>query len=638
MLPVLIAVVMLALCNVAAAQSTGATQIFNYSSFNNSNTLSTASPTANGTLVVLGQQSTLSGSAINIFGGGAHSGGKAWYGNQVNIQSFTSDFTFTPPSGVSIPGAIGIIFGVQASNSTTDPSPVPTYGVQAGGDANMAGYGAYWYPTSPMQSAIGNSVVIKFDMNNANDNTTAYPAGGSPNSTGLYIDAGPSASLVPQDDLNPSGINFYSGHSMAAHIVYDGALLTMTLRDTVTNAQVRMNWPINIPLIVGGNTAWVGFAGGKAGTNSGSADWLIDTWSFSQGYAPRLATPTFSVAAGSYTSAQTVTLSGPSGATIYYTTNGRQPTTSSTQYAGPITVSANTFLQAIAVQSGHTDSLVGAANYQIQAAGLPVINFPSGFASASNLMSLVGTAIYNGSAIELTNTAASIPGQSGAAWYVAPVNVQSFTTTFVFSPGNNPGGSAGLTFCIQNQPPSSDERYDNAPAAAGDGVLRWVSGGTTTMANGAGGMGYSGGTGSAASQITGFTRSVAVKFDPVYGNGSNTGLYTNGADVSQNSIDMSSSGVNLQANPTHLFSVTLTYNGTTLSMTIADTTTNASFSHSWTTNIPSTVGANTAYVGFTAGSYYNVNRPITSWTYSTSGQTSGQTPPVPMAPGNFTVH
>jgi hypothetical protein len=73
-------------------------------------------------------------------------------------------------------------------------------------------------------------------------------------------------------------------------------------------------------------------------------------------------------------------------------------------------------------------------------------------------------------------------------------------------------------------------------------------------------------------------------------------------------------------------------------MTITDTTTNASFSHSWTIDIPSTVGANTAYVGFTGGSYYNVNRPITSWTYSTSGQASGQTPPVPMPPANFAVH
>jgi hypothetical protein len=49
------------------------------------------------------------------------------------------------------------------------------------------------------------------------------------------------------------------------------------------------------------------------------------------------ATPTFSLAAGTYTSAQTVALSdATTGATIYYTTNGAGPTTSSTEYLSPI--------------------------------------------------------------------------------------------------------------------------------------------------------------------------------------------------------------------------------------------------------------------------------------------------------------
>jgi uncharacterized repeat protein (TIGR03803 family) len=85
--------------------------------------------------------------------------------------------------------------------------------------------------------------------------------------------------------------------------------------------------------------------------------------------APRAATPTFSPAGGSYSSAQSVKISdATAGATIYYTTNGSAPTTSSTKYTAAISVGATETLEAIAVANGYAQSLTASAKYTIATA------------------------------------------------------------------------------------------------------------------------------------------------------------------------------------------------------------------------------------------------------------------------------
>ena len=108
---------------------------------------------------------------------------------------------------------------------------------------------------------------------------------------------------------------------------------------------------------------------------------------------PPAAAPAFLPAAGTYTSTQTVTItSATANATIYYTTNGTTPNTSSSLYNGPITVSATETLTAIALATGAAQSAAASAAYAINVqAATPVILPAAGPYTAPQSVSIAST-------------------------------------------------------------------------------------------------------------------------------------------------------------------------------------------------------------------------------------------------------
>jgi len=91
------------------------------------------------------------------------------------------------------------------------------------------------------------------------------------------------------------------------------------------------------------------------------------------------ATPAFSPADGGPYSTVTVVINDATpGASIYYTLDGSPPSTSSSLYTGPITITSTKTLKAIAVAAGFADSTVASQTYTIQpeaeAAPNPVIS------------------------------------------------------------------------------------------------------------------------------------------------------------------------------------------------------------------------------------------------------------------------
>lgn len=143
---------------------------------------------------------------------------------------------------------------------------------------------------------------------------------------------------------------------------------------------------------------------------------------------PTAAAPTFSPGSGTFNSAQSVTISDTtSGASIYYTTNGSAPTTSSTLYSSPIAVSSNMTIEAVAVASGFNTSTVGSATYTIKLPAASAPQFSPAPGSYTTSQSVTLSDATAGASIYYT-TDGSTPTTSSAL-YSTPIPV--LTTTVI---------------------------------------------------------------------------------------------------------------------------------------------------------------------------------------------------------------
>ena len=762
-----------------------------------SSPVATASYTISGSTSYISYANGFTGSSLSLNGGaavnsngqlvltdgGAGESRSAWSSSKVPVNNFVTDFTFQQLNAT----ADGMTFTIQGSGSTAL-------------GANGAGLGYEKIPAS---------VAVKFDL---------YSNAGEGNdSTGLYTNG--TIPTLPSVNLSSTAINLHSGHLMDAHFAYDGTNLTLTLTDTVTSAAVTEVFPVNIPSLVGASTAYVGFTGGTGGH---TATQEVLSWTYVSSSAGVAATPAFSPAGGTYATSQSVTISDTTtGAAIYYTTDGTAPTTSSTRYTGPVTVSASQTLQAMAAASGFGSSAVAKAAYTISAAlPAPVFSLAAGTYPTAQSVTLAdataGATIYyttNGTtpttssarytgAISVSSTetlqaiavdtgysnspvataaysinpalpaptfsvaagtytavqaVAIVEAAAGAtvyyttdgstpttssARYTGPVSVGAVETlhaiavetgftnsavatsvyvvipllpapTFSVAAGTyNSTQSVTLSDIIPGTtiyyttngtaPTTSSTLYTGAISVSSTQTIEAIAvetaftsspvataiytiAGNTSYINLAAGQFTAGSfhlnngasvTSAGALQITnggqgesrsawfatevpiqGFTtdftfqqvnaladgmtftiqnskatavggagaglgyenirNSVAVKFD-LYNNAgegpNSTGLYTGGALPTVAAFDLTPSGVNLHSG--NVMHAHLVYNGTTLTMTLTDTVTKATVTKAFTVNIPQMVGGSSAYVGFTGGTGgKSATQNVLTWTY-----------------------
>ncbi len=139
---------------------------------------------------------------------------------------------------------------------------------------------------------------------------------------------------------------------------------------------------------------------------------------------PKIETPTFSPVGATFSTAQSVVIQcATTGVTIRYTTNGTEPTSTSTVYSIPILVSENTMIKAKAFKIGWTDSETASASYAIKVAP-PTFNPLSGTYSTSQMISL--SCSTSDASLRYT-TDGSEPNLSSTI-YSGPIPISSTTT------------------------------------------------------------------------------------------------------------------------------------------------------------------------------------------------------------------
>jgi hypothetical protein len=162
--------------------------------------------------------------------------------------------------------------------------------------------------------------------------------------------------------------------------------------------------------------------------------------------------PSLSVSGGTYNSVQTITLSDSApGAILYYTTDGSTPTTSSTRYTGPISVTSSETITVIAIAPGYQVSSPISATYQLQVATPSFLPGPGTYSSAQQV-SITDTT--PGANIFFTLNG-SQPTTSSTR-YAGPVSVTSSETinAVAVATGFQPSGTGTATYTLQTAIPS----------------------------------------------------------------------------------------------------------------------------------------------------------------------------------------
>ena len=293
------------------------------------------------------------------------------------------------------------IFTGPASKAATEGTPVAT------GSGNFTYYGDF-------------ITAVSFSTSGNGDAGTA--ASSNFKSSDAWIPGAVVAGVVSDPYFTPVGGTYSTDQSVSIATNTAGA----TIHYTQDGSPPTTSSPVySVPLTVSSTQTIKALA-----VKSGDTDSAVTE----ETYTMQPATPVPDVAGGTYnTKDQTVTLSSATaGAVIYYTLNGDTPDDTSTLYTGPITVSNDVTISAIAYYAAYDPSDVWVGSYVFRT-GTPVLAPPGGTYASAPAVTL--TSVTPGASIYYT-TDGNTPDNTSTL-YTGPITVSAAQTlsAIAYAPG-----------------------------------------------------------------------------------------------------------------------------------------------------------------------------------------------------------
>ena len=214
--------------------------------------------------------------------------------------------------------------------------------------------------------------------------------------------------------FNPAAGTFTTSTSVTITTSTGGATIRYTTNGTTPSETAGTVYSSAVSITATSTLQAIAYLSGMADSPISSAVYTI-----------QCAAPTFNPAAGAYGPAQSVTITTTTGGTsIRYTTNGTTPSSSvGTVYSSPVSIAATATLEAIAYETGLTNSSVTTGVYTINGAcATPTFNPAAGTFTTSTSVTITTTT--GGATIRYT-TNGTTPSSTVGTVYSSAVSISA---------------------------------------------------------------------------------------------------------------------------------------------------------------------------------------------------------------------